>query len=892
MSAERMPRLDSSILAGPIGWLTQVVLRAPRAVVAGALALAMISALLAALCMNFRTSRLDLLNPESAYNKLWLEYIDRFGDDDDLVLVVSADDPTAIVAAMDDLAHELNRRPQFFQNVLHKVDLRPIRAKKLHFLSLAQLQRIEAMLNRIDPILHDDWSDLNLGRQAVAMLDHLERAGASRSGVRTVGFEPSQLDEITAELAAALAGHAPRQAAWDALDAPASFQPIGSEYRLAGNGRFGFVVAHLVDQGNQIAKGTAAIDSIRRVLPEVRLRHPEVEIGLTGLPVMENDEMRASQTDMLRASVASLFGVSVLFIAGFGGLRHPLLTVASLLVAMAWSFGYVTLGVGHLNILSISFGVILIGLGIDFGIHYVARYLEVLPDEGACEPALVRAGRTIGPGIVTGGVTTALAFFSAVLTHFTGVVELGIIAGGGILLCIVAALVVLPAMIAMADAGHQIGRLPRILPVDRWVGPASRFPRAALFASAAITLLLAAGSVSLRYDHNLLNLQPPDLESVRWERKIISESDESVWYAVSIARTREELLARKARFERLPNVDRTEDVISHFPDDDPRRRTAIAGVSRRLAALPDHVPLIPVVEPAELHAKLSAALRNMDPADAPGVGRIAHIRDMLSALSPTECYVRLSTYQQRAATDLLGRLHALRSMADPEPPSLSDLPEAVRARFVGRDNQHLLRVYAKADIWDIEALEGFVHQVKQIDPQATGKPLQTYYASLQMQRSYIHAAIYALIAVAIVLLIDFRRVRYTLLAMAPMLLGLVQLFGVLALLDIPLNPANMIVLPLILGIGIDDGVHVVHDFRRQSGRYRLGASTAAAVLLTSLTTMVGFGSLMLASHEGLRSLGRVLTIGVCCCLLTSLIMLPALLTWITRGRSEPIDEAV
>jgi predicted RND superfamily exporter protein len=154
-----------------------------------------------------------------------------------------------------------------------------------------------------------------------------------------------------------------------------------------------------------------------------------------------------------------------------------------------------------------------------------------------------------------------------------------------------------------------------------------------------------------------------------------------------------------------------------------------------------------------------------------------------------------------------------------------------------------------------------------------------------MQSSYIHAAIYSALAVAIILMLDFHSLRLSLLAMAPMALGLLQLLGVLGWLGIPLNPANMIVLPLILGIGIDDGVHVVHDFLGRSGPYRVSRSTASAVVLTSATTMVGFGSMMLARHRGLQSLGQVLTLGVLCCLVTSLAGLPALLSCLGRRRS-------
>jgi predicted RND superfamily exporter protein len=151
-----------------------------------------------------------------------------------------------------------------------------------------------------------------------------------------------------------------------------------------------------------------------------------------------------------------------------------------------------------------------------------------------------------------------------------------------------------------------------------------------------------------------------------------------------------------------------------------------------------------------------------------------------------------------------------------------------------------------------------------------------------MQESYIHAAVYSLLAVAIVLMLDFRNIVHSLLAMLPMGLGLVQLLGLLGWLDIPLNPANMIVLPLILGIGIDDGVHVVHDFLQQSDGYQISASTATGVFLTSATTMIGFGSMMIASHAGLRSLGQVLTLGVFCCLASSVLVLPVILSRIGR----------
>jgi predicted RND superfamily exporter protein len=228
----------------------------------------------------------------------------------------------------------------------------------------------------------------------------------------------------------------------------------------------------------------------------------------------------------------------------------------------------------------------------------------------------------------------------------------------------------------------------------------------------------------------------------------------------------------------------------------------------------------------------------------------------------------------------------LKTIANPEPPVLTDLPASLVDRFVGQNGRHLLKIYGKGNIWDAEALEHFVHDVRSVDPHVTGNPLQAHEASLEMKQSYQEAAIYSMLVIIGVMVLDLRSLRYSLIAALPLGIGVLQTFGMLGLLNIPLNPANLIGLPLILGIGVDYGIHIVHEFREQTGPYKMSAGTAVAVLVDGLTTIVGFGSLMIASHQGLQSLGRVLTLGVTCCMFSSMIMLPALLTWITRHRKE------
>ncbi|MEX2118584.1 MAG: MMPL family transporter [Pirellulales bacterium] len=888
------PSHAPSLLAGPLNLATRVVLRYPAATLSLAVALTVLSLVVTCTRLTYRTSRLDLLNPHSDYNRLWIDYINEFGDQDDAVVVVEGANREQVVPVLEEISGLLAREDQLFHAVLHGVDLGAIRSKGLHYLSTEELLGIERFLSEVSPIVEGNWSRLNLGRMAQAMCQRLEKANTGGGG-EALEQARSQAQRLSHSLFGALAQGRRYHSPWPEM--PQSFatlSELNAEYLLTKDGTLGFVLLRLAAGDEGFARNSQATDALRELVAQANARHPETRVGLTGLPIMENDEMRSSQTSMYWASLLSLSAVACLFVAGFGGVRHALLANLVLLMGIAWSFGYLTLAVGHLNILSMSFTVTLIGIGIDYGVYYVARYLQVRAQAASTKEALLATTAGIGPAILTGAITTAIAFFAAGFTDFTGIAELGIIAGGGILLCALAELMVLPAVIMLVDQGGLAQRIPEPLAVHAWIAPLFQKPRLLLASTMLFTVVVSLGTGSLWYDHNLLNLQAVGLESVELERKLLAEANQSVWYALSIADSREELLARKAALLQLESVERTEEIVSLLPVDHAVKRPIIERIGRRLADLPERPPLIPVDRPDHLGRVLGQAqeLLTGEAASNRAERELEQTRDALRRLSLADCYTLISQFQQQMAGDLLSRLYALRSMANPEPPQLTDLPGSLVDRFVGHNGRHLLKIYGRGNIWDMEALSKFVHEVRSVDPRATGNPLQAYEASLDMKSSFEEAAGYALLVIVVVLLIDLRSLRYALLAALPLALGVLQLFGLLGILDIPLNPANMIALPLILGIGIDYGVHIIHEYRDQQGRYRMSPATAVAVLVDALTTIVGFGSLMIASHQGLESLGRVLTIGVTCCLFTSLIMLPALLTWMSwHRRGEPAEAA-
>ena len=602
MSAEGMPQEEPSFLAGPLGWTTRLITRNPLPVLACGVALAVLALALSANRLGFRTSRLDLLNPDCGYNRLWIEYINEFGDEDDVVVVVEGADRDHVVPVLEELSAALTRQNHFFHAVLHEVDLSKIRAKGLHYLPPEQLLQIERLVAQTEPIVAGDWARLNLGNMANDLCRQLEATGTPQSAAARSAAE-AELGRLSESLHGAFREDRYRSP-WPGMPCSvATISELSDEYLLTNEGRLGFVLLRLVkDDKDSFIQGSEALDALRRLVDRVAAYHPETAVGLTGLPVLENDEMRSSQTSMLEASLLSLLGVACLFIAGFGGIRHPVMTVLALLIAMAWSFGFITLAVGHLNILSMAFGVILIGLGVDFGVHYVARYLQLRSHIHRSDEALVQAARSVGPGVCTGAITTAVAFLTAALTKFTGVAELGIIAGGGIVLCLVAAMTILPAMIQLSDQRRVRQPLPAPLDIDAALRPLLGRPGWVLGGALAGTVALSLGIQHLWYDHNLLNLQPEGLESVELERKLLSEADQSVWFALSIAESRDELLKRKERFLGLDSIERVEEIASLLPADQAEKAPIIERIYRRLSVLPERAPDIPVDPPADLDA--------------------------------------------------------------------------------------------------------------------------------------------------------------------------------------------------------------------------------------------------------------------------------------------------
>ena len=932
-----LPEEEAGLFARVLAWVVGLICRHPWAVLVFTLVSCAACGIYTWKNLTYLTHRNDLISNKKEYLKRWHQYVEEFGDDDDMVVVLRGDDRQKMEKVLDELAAQIEKRPESFERLFYKVDLTSLHRRALLFLPTEQIRQVQhhiqgmslllepPVLAQLDPLF--GWKSLSVQQLLRESERRLEVWKHDQPNEEAEDFF-KQLETISHGASDCLESPGRYRNPWRSVlpeqKGPSQEEQLAKpQYFFSGDGKLAFLLVNPVKEKDidSFAYAQKSIEVLRTLIAQMQEKHGDIEIGLTGLPVLENDETVASQNDSSFASWLALLGVAALYLVVYRGFRFPLTTVASLMVGTVWALGWLTLTVGHLNILSSAFAVMLIGIG-DYGVLWVTRFGQ----ERQAGRDIARANRNtamqVGPSIFTAAVTTAFAFFAAMLADLKAVSELGWIAGCGVLLCSLSCFIVVPALLTILDfrlyakqakddmilslQEHQATR-------REWLSWLMRRPRWTLACCAFATLVLAGFAVRIEYDHNLLNLQAPQMDSVQWEKKLIEHMSDSSWYAVSWTSTPEEALALKAKYEQLPEVSTVVTVASLLPPDQDRKIDLLRDIHQRLRKLPRRGEAIEhstpnmydVKQTGARVLKLLAAKQREKPNHSmarlqSGVERLLKtIRDR-EGEPPAEPQVgqtpyvtsvglvgrHLQQYDGLITRDLAEDLHRLRDVSTPTPIRLDDLSANLRGRYVGKNGKWLVRAFSKDCLWNFEPLEKFVQQIRIVDPEATGKPFTTLEGLKAMRNGFLWAAVYALIAMVLVLLLDFGRVKHTLVALLPLAMGMIATLGFMSMWGFPLNPANMIGFPLILGVGVDNGVHVLHDFcsRDRKLRYHLSHATGFGIMIKALTTVLGFGTLMIAQHRGMASLGLILAIGVTCCMLTALVFLPALLN--VMGKRE------
>ncbi len=646
----------------------------------------------------------------------------------------------------------------------------------------------------------------------------------------------------------------------------------------------------------------ALIDAARRCASIVTATHPGVRVSYTGEPATTVEEMNIVRRDTWFTSAVAATGVTLLTLLVFRWKSHSLLVLSALAMGIAWSFGAVYLELGYLNLITSSFISTLVGVGVAYGIHPVSEYELEGAHTGDPLATVRESYHRTGAAISTGAVTTAAAFFAILLMNFRGFSELGLVAGFGVLLCLMASLVTLPALLAVYGRWrHGRDRVPRTgsgaAMVDRvWGEKLSRLvcarPRTVTAIALLATVGAAAGARGVQFDQNILDMLPRDAESVKQQRRMIMESSLSPAFTIAVAGSLEELRAMRQRAGDEPTIERFESVLDFLPADPEAAREAVA----RLAPLLDRIALPASTAPVR-RADLTRALTRLETAltDASDAAFGAGLADLAGPLeearaaaeaarlaagkAPAGMESRWDEGQRRLLAFAHEALSALREAAATPPPTIETLPDAVRKRLITRDGRFLAFMHPHGDMFAPGFLGPYVAASKRVSDTSTGFPILFHLMTNRITSGFVRAVAVGSVLVFLILLADYRNLRETLMALAPLVMGVIWMLGAMRLLGISYNFANLIAVPLIIGVGIDNGVHIVHRmrFEGRDGMSVVLRHTGRAILIAGLTTMIGFGSLALASHRGLASLGMVLLVGVGSCVTTAMLVLPNML---------------
>ncbi len=887
--------------------LQGLILDRPVQVVVVSLVLLAVSAVLA-LGVDFRTSRAELAPADDPEQIKLDELVRRAGGDRALIACVEAADPGGADPASlrrfaDRLALELEASPQA-GSVFHKI---PLEWFLEHALYLAPAETLDDAVSGLEGLGED--LDALLEVRSIADFNHLIADGIEKELERTAGADAD--DEAAAErLASMLDGLRRLLADPEAVLAPLESRPplvalagardaLESEgYLATRDGSMLFVIVTATGSDDSLPVWRAFVGAMRGAASRVIAEMPGFTVAFTGEPAMTVEEMDTIRRDTLLTSVVAVVGVTLLTFLVFRWRAHALLVLAALVVGVTWALGWVAVLYGYLNVVTSSFIATLIGVGAAYGIHPVSEYeLEGAHTRDPKE-TVRKTYHRMGAPVAVAALTTAAAFFSIRLMKFRGFAELGAVAGAGVLLCLAAALVTLPAILLVYGRWrHARDRRHRASPVDRiWVERLTaricRHPGVVVGAALLLTVALGWSARGIAFDTNLLEILPRNSESQAYFERMAIESDLAPAASVVTAKDLDELRALRERAAAEPAILRFESALQFLPENPTRSREAID----RLAALLDRLHLPESLDPVQSKALGESAARLEESLaaaseDAFGAGMASVAGSLEDARAAAEKIADLAAgavHEDEArwndAQDRLlawGRLLLadLQRTAGTEEPTVDTMPEPVRGRFLTADGRLLAYLKPHDNVFDSEVLDEYVAASRRVAKSAFGFPIVFHRVAGQITSGFTNAVILGAVLVFVILLIDFRGLREAGLAMIPLLLGMVWMLGWMGVLGLSFNFANLIAVPLVIGVGIDNGVHVVHRLRLEGER---GMSvvlrhTGRAILISSLTTMIGFGSLALASHRGLESLGLMLLLGVGSCLITSTVVLPNLL---------------
>ncbi|MGD0231245.1 MAG: MMPL family transporter, partial [Syntrophorhabdales bacterium] len=763
-------------------------------------ALAVASVVFTAGHLSFQASQQSLISPSNRLMRL-LKMADRFSDLDGFVVAIENRNTRRTLEFVRQLAPRLEGDHEHYDQVFYRVDPARLRPWALLYLDEKDLLSLRDSLREHGSFIRDFARSPSLAaffeevndQMAASMVGELftgflnEGNKAAKKNPMDLGF----LVQTLRQMKMAMEGPSAFASPWRSFFKEGPGEEDEEGYFWTENKRYLLVLVTPNLKGEGFSKGQQALAALRQTVASVKADFRDIDAGVTGQKALDEDEKDLALKDIGLATSLSLIGLAALLITFWRGIRRPLLAVAVLVVALCVTFGLTTLFIGHLNILSVTFAPMLLGLGIDYAVHWFARYSEERHRSlASTKEALASTMEKVGPAILLAGLSASLSFFPLVLTGFKGLSELGLICSMGLAVATAATLFLLPTLILLL--GRFRIRMVR-KPVTDDIKPLFRNTKRRDLLLLAIAVCVSAlslgGALKVKFDLNMLHLQSRSAESVIWENKLIEGSRYASIYGVLFAHSFREIDEKTKAAERLPTVSKVNSIRSVLPTDQEHKILLL----REMKPLLGDVRHVPVPsEPVDIDRidKVFSRIRfkMLGPSEwgeaRPLFAQMQEVRRLIDAvrhdfasIPQMKLHDRLKRFENLMIGDLNDKLSLLHENMETRPLEPRDLPRPLADRFVGPDNLYLLRIFPAGNVWDPQFLGAFVRDLRSIDPDVTGDPVTLYVFTKAFRDACVKAALYAVVFIVIFLALALRSPVSILAALTPLVLGTLWTFG-------------------------------------------------------------------------------------------------------------------
>jgi hopanoid biosynthesis associated RND transporter like protein HpnN len=670
-------------------------------------------------------------------------------------------------------------------------------------------------------------------------------------------------------MADALAGH-PQPLSWQLLLGGSSLTDLAGKYKFV-------LVQPKLDYG-ALQPGGEATDAMRQIIANLEyVKAGNARVRITGQIALADEEFATVVQGMVWGLIGSVTLITLWLFLAVKTWRLIVPILCTLGMGLVCTLLFAAIAVGTLNLVSVGFGILFVGIAVDFAIQFSVRYRERRFEYPEPAEAMRQNAHRTGIQILVAACATAAGFLGFVPTDFSGVAELGLIAGVGMLIAFVCTLGFLPAVITLCRPRGEraVVGFAGLAPLDPLI---ARHRRPILIVFGVLAVVAIGLAPRLQFDSDPLHTKNPNTEAMRTLYDLMNDPITNP-YSISIIEPNvADAQALKAKLVKLSTVSKVINVESFVPDDQQEKLAIIADANSILAPtlLPHESPA--PITPDQIRLAAKTALAQIDPA-LPKLPKDHPLVDIAADLHKLEAADDKTLLASNAALTrfLPQQLDDLRDVLNAEPVTLASLPPDVTRDWLLPDGRARVQVISTPQSNTSAGLHEFVDQVTAIAPKAGGSAVTIVATSRTIVNAFREAAIIAVVAITVILLLALRRVLDVALVLAPLLLSALLTLLVTILLPLPLNFANIIALPLLLGVGVSFNIYFVMNWR--AGRHTiLGSATARAIVFSALTTGTAFGSLALSAHPGTSSMGQVLLISLGCTLLASLVFIPALLS--------------